>query len=85
VAESREERTERTKTMIKERLRNCAIGCELVTANAKGGALVVYSGADGGFYYSTNNRTWAMGALRRVGISLDEKERMDTRREGEPE
>jgi hypothetical protein len=80
VAESREEREERRKTMLAERMRNCQLGADLVTGNAKGGALVIYAGADGAFYFTTNNRTWAMGAIRRVAINLDERERVDTRR-----
>ena len=71
---------EKTDGEIKEKLRNCEMGVDLILKNAKE-SVVIYTGADGGFYYTTENRTWAMGALRRTLISLDERERVDTRRE----
>lgn len=72
------EKHDEKEAAMKERLRNCEMGAGLIQKNANE-ALVIYTGPDGGFYYSTANRTWAMGALQRCAISLEERERIDTR------
>lgn len=34
--------------------------------------LVIWAGSDGQFYYSSPNKTWAIGALVRAGRMLDD-------------
>lgn len=62
-----------------ETYRNMDLGAKLIEKNSRE-YLIVYSDKTGGFGYATSNRTWAMGALKRAAISLEERERIDTRR-----
>lgn len=45
--------------------------------------LIAWAGADGNFYFSSPNRTWAIGAAKRVCVSLEEQERIDQQRRDE--
>lgn len=42
--------------------------------------LLLHTGMDGMFQTSSNNKTWAIGAAKRLLLSLDEQERIDQRR-----
>ena len=64
----------------KEALANNVISCaESMIASNASEHLLIWAGIDGNFYFSATNRTWAMGALSRVGIMLEERERFDQR------
>lgn len=39
--------------------------------------MLLWGSVDGNFYFSSTNRTWAIGALTRAKIMLEERERLD--------
>ena len=65
-----------------EENRNIDLAFSLLRKNT-GDCIIVYTTKTDGFAYATENRTWAMGALRRAAIALDEMEKIDTRRDSD--
>lgn len=69
-----EESAEEKRIALANNMVSCAEG--MIEAHTKD-FLLVWSGMDGNFYFSSTNRTWAMGALTRTRIMLEERERTD--------
>jgi len=63
---------------IKEKNRNITMGLGLIFNNVQD-AVVLYTGPDGNFHWATENRTWAIGAVRRASVTFDECEKIDAR------